>query len=238
MIPSGADVVSSPADQPINFHGDMGIFLAQGCGSDIASQRADDLDLSCIEFLHTLRRPMAIDIACGVGGQAARMARAGATVLAVDHYDFSREVQRYVTEHAVQSRVRFLQRDMRDLDSLRQQGIAHAVICQRAIHYLTFQEAAAAVQAMGRMLRENGLLFISASGLGSELGDGYSGSELALCDRHCELAAPMQAKHGIHGRVCLYSVAEMRELLQAAGMIVRDLYASPFGNVKAVARLG
>ena len=235
---NGSDLVTTPAGLCLNAYGDKGVFLAQGCGSDIASQRADDLDHLCIEHLQTFRRPMAVDIACGAGGQAARMALAGATVLAVDQYDFSSEVGGLAAERGVQSHVRFVQRDMRDLDSLRQHGMAHAVISQRALHYLPFHDAVAAVRAMGRMLREDGLLFVSASGLGSELGDGYAGGDTALGERHCLLAEPMRVKHGIHGPVCLYSVAEMRELLETAGMTVSTLYASAFGNVKAIARPG
>ena len=145
-------------------------------------------------------------------------------------------MKKLAATHGVQSRVRFLQRDMRDLDSLRQHGMAHAVVSQRAIHYLNFVDAVSSVAAMGRMLRPEGRLFLSASGLSSELSDGYAAADVPLETRHAALAAAMQEKHRIYGAVCLYSVADMRELVRAAGMEVESLYVSAFGNVKAVAR--
>lgn len=220
----------------INEYGDMGVFVAPGHGADIASQRADDLDNQCLLLLARYGAPVAVDVGCGAGGQTVRMACAGATVLAIDHCDMGSAVMAAAQRHEVQSRVKFLQRDMRAIADLGQDGLAHAVVCQRAVHYLPFFEAVGAVGSMGRMLRPEGRLFISASGLTSELGDGYGGQGTGLAARYDELAEPMRTKHGIHGPVCLYSQADMESLLHAGGLEVEALFASPFGNIKAVAK--
>lgn len=220
----------------INEYGDMGVFVAPGHGADIASQRADDLDNQCLHLLARYGAPVAVDVGCGAGGQTVRMACAGATVLAIDHCDMGSAVMAAAQRHQVQSRIKFLQRDMRTIADLGQDGLAHAVVCQRAIHYLSFGDAVRAVGSMGLMLRQEGRLFISASGLASELGEGYEGLGDRLTTRYCELAGPMRTKHGIHGPVCLYSQADMESLLHAGGLEVEALFASPFGNIKAVAK--
>jgi hypothetical protein len=94
---------------------------------------------------------------------------------------------------------------------------------QRFIHYLPFSEAVDVVKLLKIALLPDGKLYISASGLQSELGRNYNGA-IALANRFSELWRPMADKHGIHGKVCLYEEKDMRALLKASGMSAEKVY--------------
>lgn len=219
---------------PLNLYGDKPEFLATGHGADIASQRADDLDMMAIERASACAPVFAIDIACGGGGQAIRLAQAGATVVATDIVDMTEVIQ--ASSAGVPGKVNFVKLDMRCLDKLHVELLADVIVCQRAIHYLPFPEAIGVIAGMKRLLSPDGRLYLSASGIHSELGDGYAGRAAYLEERYAELAPAMRDKHGIHGPVCLYSEEDMVQLLTAAGLAPEAVFSSKFGNIKAVAR--
>ncbi len=230
----------------VNVYGDTRTLLAQGHGIDIASQRADDLDQMALGLISTLaatRVPIAIDAASGAGGQALRMAKAGAYSIAIDIADLSSEFERAKSAAQAESSApimaQFFQLDLRSLPdlpgaSMREQ--ADLVVCQRAIHYLPLSEAILAVRALAACLASGGDLFLSASGIASELGNGYPHREKPLPDRFAPLEESMRQKHGIFEPVCLYSEQEIRMLLLEAGLIPQKIFSSAFGNIKAVAR--
>lgn len=223
----------------INGYGDKSTSFAVGKGFDIASQRADELDELALEYVRQVSRTrpvLACDMACGLGGQAVRLAKAGADVMACDIIRSS-DIAHYLREHGVEKRVTAYRFDMvRDeLSDMRALGYGLDVICcQRAIHYFEFSVAAQILRRLKRAMRSNGVLFISASGLDSELAVGYAGTEVAASQRFDFLSKDMQQKHDIQERVCLYSISEFTLLAELAGFSVESIWRSDFGNIKAV----
>lgn len=223
----------------VNLYGDTTIVAGSGHGIDVASQRADDLDLACLEFVQTLlaksSQVRAADIGCGHGSFALRMARAGATVECLDLVDQFELTKRMALAESLA--MYFHVGDIRDADKLITQPVS-AVLCQRTIHYLDYQSALVTITKLKSRIAPGGKLFISASGIYSELGNNYAHSALNVTNRYAPLSEQMAAKHKIFAPVCLYSETDMETLLAAAGFIVEHVYSSPFGNVKAVARHG
>ncbi len=216
----------------LNLYGDVTKDLAGGHGIDVATQRADDLDRKaidrCMQLVARGDIPTAWDLACGAGGQARRMVDAGAHVLASDIVDFS---------SIADTNLKFSQVDMLQLtpETLPGQAPFDVVVCQRALHYLTAAQAFKALAAIRSSLASDGRLYISVSGLHSELGHEYVGAQKPASERFALLSEAMQEKHSIRSPVCLYAPAEFEALLHMAGFSVVELFTSPFGNVKAVA---
>lgn len=211
-----------------------------GHGIDVAAQREDYLDGSAIRQIRSLAaergKVRALDAACAAGGQALRMARAGAAVTAVDLHSDGAVLLRAASEECL-ARISFVQADLRDAALYQRLGQFDLIIAQRFIHYLPFPDAVEVVGLFRDVLLPGGKLYISASGLGSELGQNYQGAAQAVAERFAPLWPPMANKHGIHGEVCLYEEHDMQALLVAGGMRIEKLYASPFGNLKAIAYL-
>lgn len=219
----------------LNAYGDVRQPAQDGYGVDIASQRADDLDQMAISFLQTMRQAQALDLACGLGGQALRMIRAGAQVTAVDAADYSKPLIAAAQKEGLVA-PQFLMLDMCSLASPLAGYTFDVIVCQRAIHYLRYAEAVLVIRTLRSLLSEGGRLFISASGLHSELGNGYPAGNTVLAQRYAPLAKALAKAHAIDGQVCLYSEEDMRLLLQEGGMQVIRVFRSPFGNVKACAQ--
>ena len=234
----------------LNVYGDAKRDLAQGLGSDIASQRLDELDRQACDFIEQLRQrhpdrlPLALDMGCGAGGLCAALAAAGADCLGIDRVDFGLEFQRLSDLRAVggksaPGKIRFLLADFLDLpdDFLSQYHSAAAVIVsQRALHYAPFSRAVAAIRRFRGLLRPDGRLFLGLSGLGSELGDGYASAGLPLEQRFANLAEPMAVIHGIQQPICLYDAVDVERLLTEGGFTPERIFTSAFGNLKAIAR--
>lgn len=223
---------------PINLYGDQLIATSTGHGADISSQRADDLDLMAVEQVRTIglaRGSISVmDVGCGHGGQAARMAAAGAYVVAVDAVNYGAEVAASMAREMVQpGQFSFRRLPVENEPTL---GSFDIVMCQRMIHYLKHDAACAVLGWFYRSANSGGYLFLSASGMDSELSEGYTGKTLPLSERFTPLAPAMAEKHAIRPPVCLYSMNELVAMANATGWIVEKAFLSPFGNVKLVAR--
>lgn len=221
----------------INDYGDRFDQAVAGRGVDVASQRADDLDEMALDLVRRLWKEQdvwALDAACGRGGQAVRLAGAGARVVAFDSADLSAEVRAAAFARRGEERVTFCRGDLRELDGAFPGRNFDIICCQRAIHYLRWSEAVAVVRHFRRLLHPGGQLFLSASGLYSELRDGYPWLEPRET-RYAALGDVIREKHGISGDVCLYSEKDLAELFLLAGLKAETIFTSPFGNVKGVA---
>lgn len=217
--------------------GDKPLKTQSGHGIDVAVSRGDFLDGSAVRQIRSLLAERgtvrALDAACAAGGQARRMARAGAVVTAVDLHSDGAALLRAACDEGL-AQISFVQADLRDAALYQRLGQFDLIMAQRFIHYLPFAEAVDVIRRFRDALLPGGKLYISASGLRSELGQNYQGTE-QVTDRFAPLWPPMASKHGIHGKVCLYEESDMQALLAAGGMRAEKLYASPFGNLKAIA---
>lgn len=220
----------------LNLYGDSAKSVAHGRGHDIASQRTDALDEQGLALIRTkaaTEKVVAWDLGCGLGGHALRMAQAGAAVIALDITDFGADIAAAAKDAQLSERVRFQQGSL--LEGVAGLPAPCIISCQRTLHYFTAAQAQALVTEWARRLRPGGALFLSASGINSELAQDYAGAAVPWMDRYAPLAAPMADKHDIRGPVCLYSKEDLARVLETAGLTGIEVFESPFGNIKAVA---
>lgn len=204
-------------------------------GLDIASQWTDELDLEALRFLVSpqIPRRVAVDLGCGLGVQGIRFAVLGCDTTLYDIADVGGridEVRRVLGLPALAFRCLELRRATPE-DFPARIGLAYS---QRFLHYLRFDEAARLLSLLAERMCAGARLFVSASGLGSELGEGYAHAVLPLEQRFAPLSPAMQAKHAIGEPVCLYTPADLEHVLLAQGFTAVRVWASPFGNVKGV----
>lgn len=223
--------------EPLNSYGDVVRPTEGGHGMDIASQRVDELDrwaIERVEALHAVRAVCALELGCGHGGQAARLARAGAQVLAIDVVDHAVQVAASMREQGIDASTwAFRCIGIERVASLGVQ--ADVIVCQRMIHYLRWRDALDALSALRRSAADAAMLYLSASGIDSELGDGYPDRDVDVRRRFALLRQDRAEHHGITHPVCLYREGELAALVHDAGWSVRRVFRSDFGNVKLVA---
>lgn len=221
------DTLASPQnhEMPLNAYGDYHR-AAGSFGIDVASQRLDDLDRMAVaevekRLIHDgLCR--ALDLACGEAALAGRFAQMGAHALAID----------IRIPVCIPAGVQFLRADLRQLPEMPPLDV---VVCQRAIHYLTYPDAVGGLVRLREAVRADARLYLSASGIASELGQDYADRDVPLAFRYAPLSEGMAAKHNIRGQVCLYSESDLCSLLRASRWRVEEIFTSAFGNVKSVA---
>lgn len=230
----------------VNLYGDRDIRAGDGRhGIDVAAQRADDLDLAAVERIRTLvaagHAPVALDLGCASGAQMARMAAAGAHVVGVDLANTWTDVRANVLPY--DPRPLFIAGDIRRLDRLPMKTWIgnrsyDVIVCQRTIHYMTWMEALEVLRGLSRrLLAPDGMVFLSASGLSSELSEGYAHADRPVHGRSAPLSEVMRQKHGIHGSVTLYGLDDLEDLCRTADLCIEKSWVSPFGNVKVVAAM-
>lgn len=243
MTDDGSSEYPSEGEELIE-GGDRVITTTGEHGIDISSQRMDRLDREALQYALTLYEesptalheepPSAIDLGCGLGVQGLRFSLLGMETTLIDIHDISDRIELLSNLYDLGS-LRFLQKDVRNLQPEELPEDITLLHSQRFIHYLEFEEAQDLISLFATQMKDSGRLYISASGLQTELGDGYPDRDVPLEDRHSELAPGMAKKHDIHDPVCLYTIEDMDRLLTDAGFQVRDIQASNFGNIKAVA---
>jgi hypothetical protein len=203
-------------------------------GADIARQRLDALDRAALRHAIGLELPAtALDLGGGHGMQALRLAALGLDTWLIDQLPRAQTVLG-IAGLAEALPLRHLQIDARAL-AAGDLPDAIALCCsQRFIHYLRRAEALALLRLVRERMRPDARLYLSASGLDSELGDGYAAARVPVTERFASLSPLMAGKHGIHEPVCLYAPHELESLAEDAGFVCEEVSASVFGNVKGV----
>lgn len=228
--PALREPISSP-----DLHGELPVYSPASHGVDIAAQWVDELDLETLRFVVSPKIPkrVAVDLGCGLGVQGIRFAVLGCKSVLYDVVDIGERIERIRQALGIQT-LEFRQIDLRQAtpeDFPADVGVAYS---QRFIHYLRFEEASRLLAMLAGRLCAKARLFISASGLGSELGVGYLHAGNPVEHRFAPLASAMQVKHGIREPVCLYRLEELERLVLAHGFGRIRTWVSPFGNVKGV----
>jgi SAM-dependent methyltransferase len=225
--------------ESFNIYGDSSSEELSGYGVDISLQRADELDIALLHEVKSLqlKNVRVIDLGCGKGGQSIRLASIGCYVTAIDTQDFSKEIQENCRKNNIPNdRATFIKCDIR-YTSEYLSGDYHYFYSQRAFHYIGYQDAEKLLKTLRQhFVRDfKGKLFISVSGIDSELGEGYEDKNKSVQHRFCQLSKAMKDKHKIILPVCLFSLAEFRDLLLKCKYRIDTIYTSEFGNIKAIA---
>lgn len=222
----------------INEYGDVPQILNGKNGYDISSQRLDDLDKTCLEFAKTLQLPFgSLDIGAGLCTQGILLAKAGADSLCIDLHNEPSTIQQARADEA-DIKLSYIKGDIRTIDF---QDVLpsnlYITYSQRTLHYLPYRDIVKITSALTLHMANEGKLFISFSGLDSELGNDYEDFNKPIDKRFTTLSPIMQHKHDIHAPVCLFRLQDIEKLADDTGTAIDTAWQSSFGNVKAILSL-
>lgn len=229
------DQARDESGEALNRHGDKVIKTTGEHGADISSQRMGDLDEAAIRHILDTREDSitAVDIGCGLGIQGIRFGLLGVETTLIDVLDISNRVE-MLNEMFEMCSLSFVNKDARDLTKKDIPDNIGTAYSQRFIHYLEFEGASDLCELISNKMVEGGRIFISASGLHTELGNGYPDKDTPLEDRYSKLDPEMANKHDIREEVCLYTSDDMERLLSESGFNPVRIDNSGFGNIKAI----
>jgi len=227
---------NSDKNESINVFNDVVIKTTGDHGGDISSQRFDIIDKKSLQYVINKDTELtAVDIGCGLAAQGLRFSLVGSDVTLIDIMDISDRISVLNNLFEIVE-MDFLNKDVRDISPEDLPTKIDLVYSQRFIHYLPFEEAKEVIKMIGDRVKSGGRIYISASGLQTELGEGYPDNNKPPENRYSCLKPSVAEKHGIHNQVCLYKKEDMEELLSVAGFDPIDVFASEFGNIKGIGR--
>jgi len=207
-------------------------------GTDVAARRADDLDRAILAAVTAAvvrgQRPTVLDLGCGSGGQAQRLAQAGAVVTAVDIMDYSAAISAHNAALLGAARpIEFVQSDITTY--VQNHTIVYdSMILQRVLHYMSYASAKAILLALKP--QTTGQLYLSVTGVDSAIGALHPAADAPLPERFASLPASAAETFAITAPLCVYAQTEVFSLLQETGWYPERLWRSDFGNIKAVVR--
>jgi 2-polyprenyl-3-methyl-5-hydroxy-6-metoxy-1,4-benzoquinol methylase len=219
----------------INKYGDTLIKTTGQHGADISSQRIDELDKENIKYVLDGNNFEGLDVGCGFGFHSIRLNLLNVKMHLIDILDISEHFDK------LNNTIRFnfpLDYKKLDINQIKQEDISNDldfIYSQRFIHYLTFEKALSFLKVVSAKMKPLGKVFISASGINSELSDNYTHKNKNIRERFCKLSSFMGNKHNILEPVCLYSKEDISELLNLADFKPIKIWESDFGNIKAIA---
>lgn len=219
--------------ETLNLYGDVFTKTSGAHGSDISFQRIDELDKASLKQVCLISEAKVLDIGCGLGGQSVRFAMLGANVTAIDIIDSAAIIEKKLAQLGIRNDyVNFQQKDIFSyFDNCT--DMYNIVYSQRFIHYLPYDLARKLVECLYNHLERDGYVFISASGMTSELSKGYDSGRV-INERFSRLEHKTALKHGILTPVCLYYKEELQDLFVQAGFTTLSIWTSSFGNIKAI----
>lgn len=226
----------------LNCYGDHEAYTLNGYGVDVASQRFDALDEAVFSALADLRQKRQggsvsiLELGCGQGGLTCAMAARGANVCAIDRLDYyARLIEAEMTPSS-SGKIEFFCSTLPCFPAELEGKQFDYVVSQRTLHYLPFVEAKSVLEWCRRHLSTDGKIFLSVSGIESELNLGYAGRGDPIEKRWSSLGNEMAGKHGIRNSVCLYSLPEFQNVLENSGFITLEAWVSDFGNIKLIGK--
>jgi hypothetical protein len=229
--------MTQSSSQHLNVYGDVGRHGTEFFGIDISAERLDWLDMQCLGHVveHAGEHLKGLDLGCGRGRPSIAFSIAGAHMHLIDIEDMSRRFKTLSAKIPLYG-LEFTCHDLKFVDPIN--FWKHYSFCysQRTIHYLTFFEAVTLLRLVASRMTPGSPLWLSASGIYSELGQGYAGVMKPIESRFGYLSREMAEKHQINAPVCLYSKEDLTYLGETSGFRIAEIKLSDFGNIKEVFR--
>jgi SAM-dependent methyltransferase len=226
-------------DKVINLYGDRLQSDVGRKGANISSQRIDDLDAQCLQYALNLKRSArrnfrSIDLGCGTGIQGVRLSLMGYESHLYDQEPIP-EVLQSLRKLYELMRLRYHQGNLAKSKDIKfpTNGV-DVCYSQRFIHYLRYNEALVLFMRVAKSMTPGGHVFVSASGLGSEIGLSHPQRNQPIKTRFAKIDHDTARKHSIFEPICVYSPNELKELMEAAGFLHINIWESSFGNIKGV----
>ncbi len=205
-------------------------------GIDISERRLDDLDKQVLQFAlgYKVGDKVAIDIGCGFGRVSIMLALAGFEVWLFDKRDLSQHFAKVSEVLELGEKLKFFRKDISEIteeDLPKRYSIA---IAQRVLHHLPFTHAKQLIGTVASKLGRSGRVFVSFSGLESEIAKGYGCRAEPVEQRYCKVNKENREKFEMTESVCLYNKNDVKKLFVGNSLVKEKLYISSFGNIKAV----
>jgi len=209
--------------------------LIQKRGIDIAEKRLDILSKSFFSYLLKQNAGQKIlDLGCGSGF-------VGVTASFLHHKVFLYDID---DQYFLTKKIVFLQKNFnlkiffekQDLSNINYKILPNGVdvvYMGSFLHYLKYDDAIKLLTIIKKKMRVGGRVFVSVSGLNSELGVGYE-NERDIKRRFSYLDSNNRDRFLIQKQVVLYEKKDLVKVFTDIGFKLIEIKETAFGNLKGV----
>ena len=151
----------------------------------IKSQRMDDLDRACLDYIHYLKSKHdhinAIECGGRYGVHTKRMSIAGASVAMIDKIDLPADYfSSYGHDGNIFPMINHLRKDFLDIHDNDIPSPLHIIYSQRALNYISYNDAYKLLTRFYDALEPDGALFLSMAGAETEYGMTHETRDLPI----------------------------------------------------------
>lgn len=207
----------------------------QKTGIDISKSRLDDLDKKAILFSlkNNIKNPSKkfADFGCGSGKLSICISSFGYHGYLFDLKNYKKRFRDLAISMSI--KIDYSKAKIQDINYYDFPKKLDFVISQRTLHYLEYKQVKSFLKKVKKNLNPGGRVFISFSGIKSELGRGYEAEE-DISKRFFKLSTDNQTKFEIRKPICLYSKKNVQDLFKEFCFKEVELWESDFGNIKAI----
>jgi len=203
-------------------------------GVDVNKNRLDDLDRIILQ--DSLSEPFSkkniCNIGCGESTLSIALCSLGHFVYNYDRRDLS---SFFSMTKELFSKQKFTQIHIEEIKNHHLPKAVDSIVLQRVLHYMSYRDTVRFLNRITATLSEGGKMYISLTGLDSQIARGYDVKNAPIESRMGNIAEQEQQDFNISEPVCLYSLGEAQSLIESIeGIRIERIWVSQFGNIKIV----
>jgi len=204
-------------------------------GVDVNKNRLDDLDRIILRdsLLEPFNKKNICNIGCGESSLSVALCALGHFVYNYDTRDLN---SFFEMTSELFHRQNFTQIEISQIKKHNLPKQIDVAVLQRVLHYLPYNQAQKFLQTLTDQLSDNGKMYVSLTGIDSQIGCNYAAKDMELESRMGYIGEQDKIDFNLTEQVCLYSETDAKKLLNSIdGLSIADIWVSQFGNIKIIA---
>lgn len=134
----------------------------------------------------------------------------------------------------VSKKLKLFKKDLKEIKNFSFPKKIDFIYSARFLHYLTYEEAEILLRKISSNLKDSGKIFITISGIDSDIGVNYKCSEDEVKQRYCFISKSNQSRFKIKEKVTLYKKDEFENLIKKY-FNIEEVWESDFKNIFIIA---
>lgn len=203
-------------------------------GIQITSTRVGKLEKELIKYTLDLpKSAMGLDLGAGNGFISILMSLLQKNIYFYDlKIDFKLKVFKKLF---VSKKLHLKKKNLKNIDYIDFPKNIDFVYSGRFLHYLEYFEAEDLLKKISKNMKSGAKIFITVSGLNSDIGINYDCADKNIKERYCLLSKSNQSRFKIKEKVTLYKKEEL-ESLMSEYFEIEKIWESDFKNIFIIAK--